>query len=484
MGKLQHEKIEFIEKALSDKHAELMKMSDWAQSMMFELNRRDVSIISGAEKIVRRGALLARRKLAQSLFGDMVRSARDYRRFREKKVSLEAIRQSVLDNQGKLIITFPIINWDFRWQRPQHMVSLLRDSGFSVLYLALTLTPLGRRLRSNKDALAHLHFNELSAHVNMIWLNSSKTVNVYTDSIEGDDLFNILSGFNALISELRPRSILYLVQFPTWGPVAQALRKKLGGTILFDCMDDHSGFNNTSTQVVHAEKELLEQADFVITSSNLLEARAKRINANTIQVKNGTEFEHFTNPTHNGQLDHLRHQPIIGYYGAIADWFDMELLAHCALQRPDWNFVLIGSTFGADLQPVADMTNVHFLGEKPYQTLPGYLAYFDICTIPFKLNPLTLATNPVKFYEYLSAGKPVVSVELPELLTYHEDCYLAGNYDEFIVQLDRAYHERNHEAKIERRLKLATENSWSARGRGILESKIFQTYFQRGETHE
>ena len=459
-------------------------MSDWAQGLLFELNRRDVSIVSRVEKIVRRGALLARRKLAQSLFGDMVRRVRDHRRFREKQVTLEAIRQSVLDNQGKLIITFPIITWSFRWQRPQHMVSLLRDSGFSVLYVALTLTPLGRRLRSNKDALAHLHFNELATHVNKIWLNSSKTLNVYVDSIEGDDLFNILSGVDALISELRPKSILYLVQFPTWGPVVQALRKKLGGAILFDCMDDHSGFNNTSTRVIHSEKNLLEQADFVIASSNLLEARAKRINANTIQVKNGTEFEHFANAIHNGKLDYLPHQPTIGYYGAISDWFDMQLIAHCALQRPEWNFVLIGSTFGANLQPVAGLKNVHLLGEQPYQDLPGYLAYFDVCTIPFKLNTLTLATNPVKFYEYLSAGKPVVSVELPELLEYQEDCYLARNPDDFLAKLECAYHERHHEIKIERRLKLARENSWSARGRIILESQIFQSHHQKAEIYE
>ncbi|CAH1077464.1 glycosyltransferase [Candidatus Nitrotoga sp. 1052] len=475
-GRLQHEKNISLEQALSDKQAELMKMSDWAHGMMLELNRRNASIVSRFEKSAKRGGVLARKKLAQSFLGDMVRHVRDSRHFREKRVSLEVIRQSVLDNRGRLIITFPIITWDFRWQRPQHIVSRLRNRGFSVLYVAMSLTALGHRLRGSKEAFTQICFNELAPHVNQIWLNSSKQLNIYTDPIEGDDLHNISIGLNALISDLRPQSIIYLVQFPGWGPVAQDLQKKLGGKVVFDCMDDHGGFSTNTAQALKTEEVLMQNADLVVASSNLLEKRAKVLNPNTIQVKNGTEFDHFTNPTQNGYLDHFCDRPIIGYYGAISDWFDMKLVAHCASQRPDWNFVLIGATFGADLQPVEGMKNVHFLGEKPYKELPGYLAYFDVCTIPFKVIPLTLATNPVKFYEYLSSGKPIVSIELPELLSYQEDCYLACNPDEFLAQLERAYNERKDEKLIGRRLKLASENSWDARVSAILESEIFKTY--------
>ena len=478
-GRLQHEKNTSLEQALSDKQAELMKMSDWAYGMMLELNRRNASIASRVEKAAKRGGALARKKLAQSFLGDMVRHVRDSRRFREKRVSQEAIRQSVLENRGRLIITFPIITWDFRWQRPQQIVSRLRDHGFSVLYVAMSLAALGHRLRGNKEALTQIGFNELAPHVNQIWLNSSKQLNIYTDPIEGDDLHNISIGLNALISELRPKSIIYLVQFPGWGPVAQDLQKKLGGKVIFDCMDDHGGFSTNTAQALKTEEVLMENADLILTSSNLLQERAKALNPNTIQIKNGTEFDHFTNPIQNGYLDHFCDHPIIGYYGAISDWFDMKLVAHCASQRPDWNFVLIGATFGADLQPVEGLKNVHFLGEKSYKDLPGYLAYFDVCTIPFKVIPLTLATNPVKFYEYLSSGKPVVSIELPELLAYQEDCYLARDPDAFLAQLERAYNERKDEKLIGRRLKLASENSWDARVGTILEAEIFKTYLHQ-----
>jgi glycosyltransferase involved in cell wall biosynthesis len=467
------EQIAVREQVLSAKQAELMKMSDWAYGMMQELERRNASVGAQCRSLAKRLVLFARKQLAQTLVGDLARNLRDRRRYRERQVSIEALRQSLKDNHGRLIIVFPVITWDFRWQRPQHIVSRLRDHGYSVLYMAMTLTAQGRRLRGDKDAIAEARFNELDRHINQIWLSTSKHLNIYTDPLDGDDLHNISAGLSALVSELRPKSIKYLIQFPGWWPVVKKVKEQLGGSVIFDCMDDHSGFSTNTKQALITEDELLKTADLVITSSDLLEKKAKQINPHVIQIKNGTELVHFAYPSRNGELDHLSGRPIIGYYGAISDWFDMEIVAHCARKFPDWIFVLIGATFGADMQPVEGLKNVLFLGEKPYKDLPGYLAYFDVCTIPFKIIPLTLATNPVKFYEYLSAGKPVVAVELPELIAYQEDCYLARNADEFAALLERAYGERDDEKKVERRIKLASENSWDSRVRDILESSKF-----------
>ena len=440
-----------------------------------ELNRLNGYFVNRAETFIRHHMALLRKILARSFVGDVVRYMRDSRRCRQNQVPLASIKQSVLDMNGNLIITFPIITWDFRWQRPQHIVSRLRDRGYSVLYVAMSLSPLGRKLRSNNDALGQINFNELAPFINQIWLNSNKPLNVYVDPIEDDDLYNISMEMNALINEMQPKSIIYLIQFPNWAPIAREMQNKWGGKIVFDCMDDHGGFSTNSTQALKTEKDLIEYADLVITSSDLLEERAKSINPKTIQVKNGTEFEHFKNPAHNGQLDHLSDRPIIGYYGAISDWFDMELLAYCAKRHTDWNFVLIGATTGADLHLIDGLKNIYLLGEKPYKDLPGHLAYFDVCTIPFKIIPLTLSTNPVKFYEYISAGKPVVSVDLPELHAYKDHCYLAHNPDEFLAQIEKAYNERQDKIKIANRLNLASENSWDARVDIILKSEIFQT---------
>lgn len=462
-----------LSQALIAKQAELMKMSDWAYGMMQDLKRVQQPLhvkLASRTKAVKQAL---RRKLANTVLGDLVRHVRDSRRYRANMVSIDAIRHSLHENDGRLIITFPIITWDFRWQRPQHIVSRLRDNGYSILYLAMSIAPFQRTFRSDKEAGAALQFNNLAPHVNQIWLHSKEAVNIYTDSLAGDDLHNVVSGLRSLLAELKPKSIHYLLQFPGWWPVAEALRESHGGRIVFDCMDDHGGFSTNTAQALKTEHSLIEQADVVIASSALLEDRCKVLNPNTIQVKNGTEFHHFHEPKPNGELDLLKGQPIIGYYGAISDWFDMELVAFCARQQPQWQFVLIGATFGADLSPVDGLPNVHFLGEKPYAELPGYLAYFDVCTIPFKLIPLTLATNPVKFYEYLSAGKPVVSVDLPELLPYSDDCYLANNAEQFVEQLECALQEKDNPQKIARRFELARANSWDARAKSILTHPVF-----------
>jgi glycosyltransferase involved in cell wall biosynthesis len=175
----------------------------------------------------------------------------------------------------------------------------------------------------------------------------------------------------------------------------------------------------------------------------------------------------------NGELDFLGDKPIIGYFGAISDWFDVDLIAYCARIRPKYNFVLIGSTFGADTNKIEYLENVFLLGERAYQSLPGYLAYFDVCLIPFKLIPLTMATNPVKFYEYLSSGKPVVSVRLPELIEYADCCYLADNAEEFVAQIDEAYQSKDDLELKNMRLELARNNSWDSRVDTILKNSCF-----------
>ena len=469
----QHEKIVALEQELSGKQAELMKMSDWAYAMMQERNHIQSSPLAKVTHVFKKVRARTRARLARSFLGSMVRYARDIKKYRDNVVSLDALRESLAHSKGRLIITFPIITWDFRWQRPQHIVTRLRDHGFAVAYLAMTLTPLARRFRGPKEAGAYIRFNNLAKNIDQVWLHSANQINIYTDPVEGDDLYNLTLSLEVLIRELKPKSIHYLLQFPGWWPIAKELRERLGGKVIFDCMDDHGGFSTNTKQVLKTEHDLIVQADLVITSSAVLENKCKSINSNTIQVKNGTEFDHFHNPQKNGVLDHLSDRPVIGYYGAISDWFDMTIVAHCARQRPDWNFILIGSTFGADLQSITGLKNVHLLGEIPYKDLPGYCAYFDVCTIPFKIIPLTLATNPVKFYEFLSAGKPVVSVELPELRANRNDCYLAQNTDEFLAQLDKAYNEREDEQKIESRKTLARNNSWDARAASILKSEIF-----------
>ena len=133
-----------------------------------------------------------------------------------------------------------------------------------------------------------------------------------------------------------------------------------------------------------------------------------------------------------------------------------------AVSRPAWQFVLIGEVSGADVSRLERLDNVHLLGEIPYSVLPNYLHQFDVACIPFHLTPLILATNPVKFFEYLSAGKPVVSVPLPELEPYRDYFYSVRSGEDLVAQVELAITEQSAE-KMKARIDFAGKNTWKHR---------------------
>ncbi|OYV98183.1 MAG: hypothetical protein B7X11_06105 [Acidobacteria bacterium 37-65-4] len=124
--------------------------------------------------------------------------------------------------------------------------------------------------------------------------------------------------------------------------------------------------------------------------------------------------------------------------------------------------MLVGLNSGADLRPLGRLKNVHLVGERTYAVLPAYLHRFDVATIPFRVNDLTRATDPIKFYEYLSAGKPVVAVDLPELRRHEKLFYRVESPDDFTRKLEAAMAERDPEL-VAARMALARANTWDDR---------------------
>jgi len=467
-----NDKLKRVQQESNNLHSELMKLSDWAseinerlklyessrlvkKSLKFVLFKRRITTTYSSRGIwgsFREFGKKAFKKVAPKLYSEKV--------VKKRVVDLQ---KSLNDGNGKLIIAFPVITWFFRWQRPQQILSRFAENGYTVVYLSMGINPLGRLYDSGTDAIVDINITNLGANIYKLWVHSYDDMNIYTDPLEGWNLNNLFWSIFPILDELEFKDLLYMVQLPNWSNLVFRLKEHFMGQVVFDCMDDHSGFSTNTDEAVAVETNLIEQADLVIVSADKLEEKVVEYNESCAIVRNGTEYEHFNAAFRNGKLDFISDKPIIGYYGAISDWFDMDIILHCAESKPDWNFVLIGSTFGAEIEEVEKLKNVHFLGEIPYKELPGYLGYFDVCTIPFKIIPLTLATNPVKFYEYLSAGKPVVSVELPELKQYSHACYLAQNKDDFLDNLGQALRDKDESALIEMRLKLARENSWQSR---------------------
>jgi len=205
----------------------------------------------------------------------------------------------------------------------------------------------------------------------------------------------------------------------TFVPASAEVAGSLGErTLIYHCVDEFSEFTGTDkAAIVSLEQRLMEKSHCVIVSSDLLLKTKQRHNPHTFLVTHGVDVSHFRKACDplTAIPDDIKSlpKPIIGFFGLIADWVDLHLIRFLAISRPQWTFVLIGKVV-TNLNALENLRNVHLLGQKSYVSLPPYAKGFDVALLPFVMNELTLAANPLKLREYLAAGLPVVSSAIPE----------------------------------------------------------------------
>lgn len=345
------------------------------------------------------------------------------------------------------IICFPIIEWDFRFQRPQQLMSQFAQAGHRVFYVS-------------QNFREHGGLYEVSVKAPNIYEVSlfGPDRNVYTDSLSSEDVSQLLESLSALRRDLALGATAMVVQLPFWRPLVKEARARFAWPFTYDCMDYHAGFSTNHADMLGEEKDLVRSADCVLLSSPFLEKEVGREAHRSLLLRNACDYEHFAKV---GEKNRSK-TPKVGYYGAIAEWFDTDLLASLAERNPDWEFELVGSTFSADLSRLRGLANLSMLGEQPYAELPRWLEQVDVLILPFKRTELTEATNPVKAYEILAAGKPLVSVPIAEMVQLAPLVALASSVGEFEVEIAKALAE-DDPAAIARRRAFAQENTWRKR---------------------
>jgi polysaccharide pyruvyl transferase CsaB len=353
------------------------------------------------------------------------------------------------------VVVFSIIDWDFRFQRPQQLAAQFGRHGHRVFYLSTTqfLSPGGPAwdLKRKTERVGELR------------IRSRRALNVYSGRLEAVDVDALAASFETLAADLAVGDAVCLVQVPFWAPLAERLRDRLGWRVVYDCMDEWTNFPGFGESVLSLEEALVRGTDATVVSADRLMEKWKGIASRLVLARNAMDAEHYrARYRPNEVLGKLRH-PVIGYYGALASWVDVPLLAKIADAHPNATIVLAGGQFDVDLSPIATRPNVRLLGQRPYDEMPQLLWNFDACIIPFLVNDITEATNPVKFYEYLYGGKPVVAPALTELLPYAELSYLARGHDEFLSQLARALVEPADDPRRAARRRVAEENDWTHR---------------------
>jgi glycosyltransferase involved in cell wall biosynthesis len=225
---------------------------------------------------------------------------------------------------------------------------------------------------------------------------------------------------------------------PSSAGVAGSLGEK---ALIYHCVDEYSEFSGMNKEALLAlERSLIERSDCVIVSSDILYGTKRTLNPHTHLVTHGVDVAHFRqacDPT-TTLPDDVRAlpKPVIGFFGLIADWVDLDLIRFIADSRPNWNIVLIGKST-TDLDPVRGAANVHVLGQQPYSSLPAYAKGFDVAILPFVVNDLTRAANPLKLREYLAAGLPVVASAIPEAEKLSAVLKIGRNRKNFLDQIQK-----------------------------------------------
>lgn len=359
------------------------------------------------------------------------------------------------------VIRFPVIDWQFRWQRPQQLSEQFAQQGHRVFYVTPEMISIGKEDTSREEISRQVKVKNIDRNIWLVTLCANRPLNLYQDEMDRWDIQYLKWSVEYVRDKFGLSQLVSIVDLPFWTPLVTAMDQH---HIVYDCMDHHGGFSTNDKSMLLLEEQLLREAELVVTTSQHLYDWAAHYNPATVLIRNAVDSDYFSKPPDEvlPELESI-HQPIIGYYGAISDWFDIQLVESLARSRPEWTFVLIGHTFGCDTSGIEELSNVLLLGEKPYHELPAYLHRFQVALIPFKKNELTLATNPVKLYEYLAAGKPVISTELPEVRTVAGNIVtIADTEVQFEEAIEAALLESENSA-IEQRRQFAECNNWSQR---------------------
>jgi len=362
------------------------------------------------------------------------------------------------------IVIFAIFDFEFRFQRPQQFAAQFARMGHRVFWIS----PARFLPASAPEPYEVIPLRENIWEVRIRGANPD----LYGGRLMPEDAESCAESLEKLYRDLHIQESCALLQFPYWRQAGLKLRERLGARLVYDCMDDWRNWTaepRINDFNISEERALAKDCDVLVVSAQPLYDRYAAAGVKAVLARNGADFDFFAAAPSNNLLAEVS-KPIVGFYGAIADWFDLDLVTRLAESRPQYKFVLIGQVYAVDSSRLGALENVLLLGEKNYREIPLYLSHFDVCLVPFKLNNLTKAVDPVKLYEYFSQGKPVVATDMPELPRDSDLLYIGMDADDFARKVDLAVEEAGTEegdTKRQRRIEYARSNTWAVRCRDI-----------------
>ena len=364
------------------------------------------------------------------------------------------------------LVVFSHLRWDFVYQRPQQLMArLARD--YRVFFVEEPVQHSGP---------AHMEITTPMDGVHVCRPHTS----VLAPGFHDDQLPLLEELLEDLLVEHDIRHPLVWLYTPMALPLVQHLEHC---ALVYDCMDELSAFLNAPRQLMQREHALLKVADVVFTGGLSL-YRAKKPRHDAVYCfPSSVESTHFAkakDPAIEHAEQRLLGRPRLGFYGVIDERLDLGLIGLMAREHPQWQIVMVGPVVKIDPLGLPRYPNIHYFGQRPYAELPGFVAGWDVCLMPFALNRSTQFISPTKTLEYMAAGKPVVSTRIPDVLESYGDLVYSGTNDmAFVAACERALRmssEASDRAAHMREMVAAT--SWDATAaamRSILQTLVAPT---------
>ncbi|NPA33495.1 MAG: glycosyltransferase family 1 protein [Chlorobi bacterium] len=358
-------------------------------------------------------------------------------------------------NQTGHMVIYPYnINWNVAlYQRPHHFANFISQKGIPFVFVTDDKLNPFFWVNQNLLVIDESYYNHLLKSIGKHKKNKLKT-------------FLLLPSTNPFITT---DDILKL--------------KNDGFGLIYDYIDkidEEISPQNIDLQL-RRHKDILNMglADLVLCVSDLLykEALEYMPPEKVLLIENAVDYNHFhiSRDPNNvpSRLKSIVEQkkPIIGYYGAIAPWIDIDLINEVASRRKDWNFVLIGPDYdGQTTKKIKKLQNIHYLGPVDYQELPNYAIWFDVATIPFKRGEIAKTTSPIKLYEYMALNKPIVSTADMDECKKYRSPLIAHDTNDFILQIERALQLKDDPEYLRLVDEEARRNTWEARVERIIQA--------------
>lgn len=248
---------------------------------------------------------------------------------------------------------------------------------------------------------------------------------------------------------------------------------------------DHCPYTRNKEKLRLRETAVSEKSDLIICVSKKLYENKQHRNSNAEYLPHGVDFDKFYKPSASAnsfeQLMNRKH-PFIGYFGTLTALNDIKLLEYCAAKLPQMTFVFAGRITAGDYTRLIALPNTVFLGKIPYSQIPVLCSLFDVCLLPWILNDWISHCNPLKLFEYMASGNPIVSIPIPEVADNYSDIIsIAHNKYDFCAAIEWEL-KNDTTFRRRKRIAIARRNDW--RNQIVRISKMIDICLNKGILYE